>query len=202
MTGCGAVAGRPAIPAHQAHSGKCTGGRGRGMCQRLGIGRRRMPWSSARIVGMARGTKDLSASSYAVPVHLASILIAVGDRCARAGTIWQFRFAMRRLCHARLGAARQERDRRKQTPAVDTPRVGFRRREMAAIAITPRHRSWDRRRFQFVGLTCFEISHGLLRSRREIQIAFSNPAIPSICSGQSLEATGRLFRWVSCRIPI
>ena len=60
---------------------------------------------------------------------------------------------MRRLCHARLDAARQEIGRGEQTPAVDTPRVGLRRREMAVIAVARRYRSCDRRRFQLVGLT-------------------------------------------------
>jgi len=74
-----------------------------------------------------------------------------------------------------------------QTPAVDTPRVGLRRREMAPIAVARRQRSGDRRRLQPGGFTCLESSHCLLRSCEWIHLAFNNPARLSIYSGQLVD---------------
>jgi hypothetical protein len=72
------------------------------------------------------------------PERVASIVMLSAIGVQEPELLGNFVFGMRRLCHPRLDAAGQEMGRGEQTPAVDTPRVGLRRREMAVIAVARR----------------------------------------------------------------
>jgi pimeloyl-ACP methyl ester carboxylesterase len=68
------------------------------------------------------------------PDRVASVLMLSANGVQEQELLGDFVFGMRRLRHARLDAVRQEMGRLEQTPAVDTPRVGLQRREVAVIA--------------------------------------------------------------------